>query len=428
MNQDYKSRYLDINPAGKAFLVHRDAYRSAEVFELEKEKVLYKTWIILGHESEIAKKGDFVSRTVIDKDLIFNRDRKGNVHAFYNSCRHRGPAVCRDKSGNRKTFVCPYHGWVYRDDGVLLTTGSEASDATFPDGFCEGKTTLMPVPRLEEYAGFYFVNFDADAESLESFLDGAGDRLQMITEQSTAGLEVISGVHEYEISANYKLLCENSYDGSHLGPVHESYLEYMMDVIKDSGIELDTSGIARSFGHGHACFETNVRSGRPVAQWIPTMGEDVREEVEEKRREIVSRLGEDRAKTLCDKQRNMVIFPNSIINDQQSILVRSIIPLAQNRMLVRAWTMGTKDESAQLRAVRLQNMLSFLGPAGFATPDDVIMLEAAQRGYEAADIEWNDFSKGYYAEEKTLRDGVEDINNELQMRTYWLEWDRMMTA
>jgi p-cumate 2,3-dioxygenase subunit alpha len=426
-NTPYQSRYLQIDPENRSFLVHRDAYRSPDVFELEKEKVLYKSWIILGHESEIAKPGDFVTRTIVDKDILFNRDRKGEVHAFFNSCRHRGPAVARDKKGNRKSFVCPYHGWVYRDDGQLLTTGSDASDATFPPGFCE-KTALVPVPRLESHAGFYFINFDPEAEDLLTFLDGSADRLQLIADQSAESMEVIRGCHEYEINANYKLLCENSYDGSHLGPVHESYIEYMMDVMKGSGMKLDTSGQALSFGHGHACFEIVIKAGRAVAQWIPSMGEAVKEEVEAKKREVIGRLGEERGSIVCETHRNMVIFPNSIINDQQSVLVRSIVPLSHNRMMVRAWTLGPSDESAALREVRLMNMLSFLGPGGFATPDDVAMLELAQRGYEATNVEWNDFSKGYTAEEKTERDGVADVNDELQMRAYWIEWDRKMNA
>jgi p-cumate 2,3-dioxygenase subunit alpha len=426
VNKSYSSQYLELDPEQGTFMVHRDAYRNPQVFQLEKEKVLYKSWIILAHESEIENRGDFITRTVIDKDLILNRDRKGNVNAFFNSCRHRGPAVCRDKSGNRKTFACPYHGWIYRDDGQLISTGSDAADATFPEGFCDGRVSLMAVPRLEVHAGFYFVNFDADSQSLESFLADAGDRLQLINDQSAAGMEVIRGCHEYEINSNYKLLCENSYDGYHLGPVHQSYVEYMMDVMK--GQDLNYQGVARSFGNGHACFEIGIRAGRPVAQWIPSMGDEVRAEVEAKRDEVIGRLGEERGELVCNTHRNMVIFPNSIINDQQSVLVRSIIPLAYNRMLVRAWTLGPKDESERLREVRLLNMLSFLGPGGFATPDDVAMLESAQRGYEATNVEWNDFSKGFSADEKTSGGGVADVDNEMQMRAYWLEWDRMMTA
>ena len=425
-NGCYRSQYLDIDAQAGKFRVHRDAYRDAGVFNTEKQKILYRSWIILGHASEIAKPGDFISRTVIDKDVILNRDRKGEVRAFFNSCRHRGPAVCRDRAGNRKTFVCPYHGWVYRDDGVLISTGSAESDATFPDGFCKGGTALQAVPRLEEFAGFYFVCFHPDVESLAEFLADAADQLQMISDQSSEGLEVIRGCHEYEINGNYKLLCENSYDGYHLATVHQSYMEYLMDVMK--GAKINPSGVARSFGNGHACFETGIQAGRPVAQWIPSMGEGVREEIEAKRAEVIGRLGEERGNLVCNTHRNMVIFPNSVINDQQSVLIRSILPLSHNRMLVRAWTMGPVDESEKLREIRLQNMLSFLGPGGFATPDDVAMLELAQRGYEATDVEWNDFSKGFGPEEKTARGGLDNYNNELQMRAYWLQWDQMMTA
>ena len=425
-NGKYQSAYLDIDAEQRRFLVHRDAYRDPQVFELEKNKVLYKSWIILGHESEISGHGDFVTRTVVDKDLIFNRDRKGVVRAHFNSCRHRGPAVCRDKQGNRKTFACPYHGWVYRDDGILLSTGSEVSDATFPSSLLDGNFGLMSVPRLEEHAGFYFVNFNTDAEPLIEFLDDAADRLQLIADQSGAGMEVIRGIHEYEINSNYKLLCENSYDGYHLGPTHQSYVEYLMTVMK--GIDMAAVGRAKSFGHGHACFETPIRAGRAVAQWIPSMGEEARVAIEAKREEVAGRLGEERARTVCETHRNMVIFPNSVINDQQSVLVRSIVPTAHNRMHVRAWTLAPRDEPRLLREIRLENMLSFLGPGGFATPDDVAMLEAAQRGYEATDVEWNDLSKGFGPEEQTAKGGETDWANELQMRAYWLEWDRLMTA
>ena len=425
-NGRYQSEYLNVDAEQNLFRVHRDAYRDPQVFELEKKKVLHKSWIILGHESEIPKNGDFVTRTVVDKDLIFNRDRKGAVRAHFNSCRHRGPAVCRDKQGNRKTFACPYHGWVYRDDGVLLSTGSEASDATFPKSLIDGCFGLMPAPRLESHAGFFFVNFDPDAEPLLDFLDDAADRLQLIADQSGEGMEVIRGTHEYEINGNYKLLCENSYDGYHLGPTHQSYVEYLMTVMK--GIDMAAVGRAHSFGHGHACFETPIRAGRAVAQWIPSMGEEARVAIEAKRDEVTARLGDNRAKIVCETHRNMVIFPNSVINDQQSVLVRSIVPTAHNRMHVRAWTLAPRDEPRLLREIRLENMLSFLGPGGFATPDDVAMLEAAQRGYEATDVEWNDFSKGYGPGEQTAKGGETDWANELQMRAYWLEWDRLMTA
>ena len=282
---------------------------------------------------------------------------------------------------------------------------------------------------VDSHAGFYFVNFskEDEVEPLLDFLGESADRLDLINEQSAVGMEVVRGVHEYEINANYKLLCENSYDGYHLFTTHESYVEYMMQVLKGSDFDPGIKGICKTFGNGHACFETPIKAGRAVAQWLPTWGEEARELIDAKRAEILGRMGEGRGNDICDLHCNMVIFPNSIINDQQTVLARTIIPVAANKMIVRAWSLAPADEVPALRKIRLENVLSFLGPAGFATPDDVSMLEWCQKAYESTDVEHNDFCKGFCTDEKTLKgDGAWD--DEMQMRAYWLKWDEMMSA
>jgi hypothetical protein len=56
------------------------------------------------------------------------------------------------------------------------------------------------------------------------------------------------------------------------------------------------------------------------------------------------------------------------------------------------------------------------------------MLELCQRGFENAEVEWNDISKGFRPEENTLRDFDEHYDNELQMRAYWFRWNEIMSA
>jgi len=123
----------------------------------------------------------------------------------------------------------------------------------------------------------------------------------------------------------------------------------------------------------------------------------------------------------------MVIFPNSVMNDQQSIFIRSMIPISVNEMVVRAWPLGPVNEAPELRRIRIEGALSFLGPGGFATPDDVEMLELCQRGYEMGGIPWNDISKGFTAGEETPS-GEDKLMNELQMRAYWSQYDKIMSA
>jgi len=421
----YRSRYLWLDRERGRFLVHRSAYTSPAIFEEEKRRILRTSWIVLGHDCELPDKGDFIVRSVVDRELIFNRDVNGRVNAFFNTCRHRGASICREPRGNRKRFVCAYHGWAYRSTGELFDQHAEHG---YGERFKEGGFyDLLQVPRLEQRAGFWFVCFDKDAPPLAEYLAGAGDMLDSIAEHSAAGLQVVRGCHEYEIKANYKLICENSYDGYHLDLTHMSYVDYMKTMVKGL-TAIDIRGRALSLGNGHACFELRIPTGRPVAQWLPVWGEEARLEVEAKKRELEQRLGPEKAERLANVNRNMVIFPNSIINDQQTILMRTVTPTAHNRMIIRAWSFGPADETPVLRRIRNECVLSFLGPGGFATPDDVEMLELCQRGFETGDVEWNDISKGFHAEENTLRDENPHYDNELQMRAYWYRWDQIMSA
>ena len=425
--QSYRSPYLWLDRERGRFLVHRSAYTSPDVFEEEKRRILRRSWIVLGHESEVRNKGDFIVRAVIDRELIFNRDVDGNVNAFFNSCRHRGAAICREPRGNRKRFVCPYHGWAYKSSGELF---DQHATFGYGDRFNEGGFyDLQRVPRIGQRAGFYFVNFDPGAIPLDEYLADAGPNLDAIADQSAVGMEVVRGCHEYEIKANYKLICENSYDGYHLELTHSSYVDYMRTMMRGVPVsEMNIHGGARALGNGHACFELEIPTGRPVAQWLPVWGEEARDAIEAKKKELEARLGQARAGRIAVTNRNMVIFPNSIINDQQTVLLRTVTPTAHNRMIIRAWSIGPADEGPVLRRIRNEGALSFLGPGGFATPDDVEMLELCQKGYETSDVEWNDISKGFRPDENSLNDSDEHFDNELQMRAYWTRWDQLMSA
>jgi len=93
----------------------------------------------------------------------------------------------------------------------------------------------------------------------------------------------------------------------------------------------------------------------------------------------VAKHGEARAARMADTNRNMLIFPNLVVNDIMAVTVRTFMPLSPSRMDVTAWELAPRGELPQLRQRRLDSFLTFLGPAGFATPDDVEALESASR-------------------------------------------------
>ncbi|HEX9836323.1 MAG TPA: SRPBCC family protein, partial [Alphaproteobacteria bacterium] len=162
--------------------------------------------------------------------------------------------------------------------------------------------------------------------------------------------------------------------------------------------------------------------GRPVAAWIPIYGEDAKPEMAAIRAELIARLGEERATRICDTNRNLVVFPNLVLNDGSSVTVRTFQPAGPDRMRVTAWALGPKEESASARARRLDSFLTFYGPGGFATPDDVEALESVQQGLAATEVRWSEISRGMNKEGEQLN------TDELHLRTFWRRWNALMTA
>src|SRR5437762_12092588 len=117
-------RFVRVDPERGRFQVKRQVFIDPAVFVEEKRKLLERSWLLVGHESEIPNPNDFVVRQVLDKTLIFARGRDGVVRALLNTCPHRGAAVCRERQGNRRNFTCGYHGWVFRNTGELADTAS----------------------------------------------------------------------------------------------------------------------------------------------------------------------------------------------------------------------------------------------------------------------------------------------------------------
>ena len=258
--------------------------------------------------------------------------------------------------------------------------------------------------------------------------------LDSMCDQSEAGLTVLKGEHSYSINANFKYLCENSYDGYHLLPVHVSYLEFLDDRLKASGADSAVNFIAnlykkqgrgRGLGNGHGALESWVPTGRPVASWIPPWGPEVKKEIDAKRSWLEGRYGKEKSDFISDVQKNLVIFPNLVINDNVGMIIRTIEPTSASSMRVASWALGLPDESEALRAIRLDNFVSFLGPAGFGSADDIEMLELCQRGIEHTPVEWNELSKGMNGAEDS-RVEVCGPADEGQMRAYWAQWDRMI--
>lgn len=404
------------------FKVNRAVFTEESILQLERQVIFDHSWLYLGHLSEVEKPGQFVTRKVAGRPLIFSRDRNGTLHAFLNTCSHRGAVVCREHAGKRKTFQCGYHGWVYDDLGHLIDMPGRESMA--PGCIENGSMHLREVPRMAEYCGFVFISFDPEICGLEEYLAGACEVLELMSQHGEHGMEIVGGSHEYGIGANWKLLQENSADAYHTMTTHASYLDYV-NARDGERVPVDpkvAAGWARDLGNGHAVIESEgaMPWGRPYARWVPGWGEEAKEEIDEIARGLIARLGEKRGRFIAKGDRNTLIFPNFVVNDTLAITVRTFYPTRADYVEVTGWSLAPKGESPASRERRMRNFVEFFGPAGFATPDDVEMLELCQQGYANAHaVEWNDISRGMLKETPAK-------NDELQMRTFWRKWHQQM--
>ena len=417
MNADNAHPALLVDPAQRIFKVARRNFVDHEIFEAEKEKIFDRCWLYLGHSSELPKPGDFISRSVAGRSILFTRDAKGQLRALLNTCPHRGAQVCRERKGNAKSFQCFYHGWVFGADGKLR---SQPGEDSYPEGF-KGRDTsnMQAVTRYESYRDFNFVSFDPNIIPLVDYLGNAKEYLDVICDQTDAGMSIVAGSQEYSIRANWKLLTENSIDGYHAMTTHASYFDILMNST-DNMSSGTGGGFGYDLGNGHAVLEYSAPWGRPVAQWISAWGEKGRAEIDAIYNNLVRRHGEERAKRISKLNRNMFIFPNLVINDIMAVTVRTYYPTAPDYMQISSWSLAPKGESEWLSKYRLHNFLEFLGPGGFATPDDAEALEHCQRGFaNFQDVPWNDISKGMNSKRPIHRD-------ELQMRVFWTQWNNQM--
>jgi phenylpropionate dioxygenase-like ring-hydroxylating dioxygenase large terminal subunit len=204
----------------------RAFYADPAVFERDLERVFFRHWHCLAHESVIPNPGDFELFPLGGEAVILSRGADGGVHAMLNVCRHRGAEVCTRPKGNAKVFVCPYHAWAYSSDGSLRAARLMPKDF---DRAAHGLRKLHV--RVAE--GLVFVSFaerpldfDPVAQSLRTSCGQYGWAQAKVAHRQT-----------YALDANWKLAVENYVECYHCGPAHPEYsqthaLEKPLEVIE----------------------------------------------------------------------------------------------------------------------------------------------------------------------------------------------------
>ena len=379
---------VDDRPEAGLFRVHRSAMTSEALFALEQERIFAHAWLYVAHASEFDAVSVLV-RCVGNRTVQLVR-ADGVLQAFLHSCPACGAALdpVADPAGG---------GWCAADDRFW------------------GRADLEPIPQVDDYRGFVFACLDAHAGPLSAYLGGVTEYIDLVVDQSEVGMRVLPGSQEFGFRANWKLYVENVLDTYHVLPVHQTYFQYLAG--RGGGVKYHgrRDGTARALGSGHAVAELEASYARPVARWDPTFGEESRPEIEAIRARLVALHGEGRAYRMADTIRLTLTFPNFILADIAALTIRSVTPIAPDRTVVQSWALAPVEESDRLLKRRLESYLAFIGPGGFATPDDVEAVESCQAGFAASAVEWSDLSRGVHRSPNPNHD-------EVQLQTFWRHW------
>ena len=207
------------------------AYTDEAIYKKELDRLFYKAhWSYIGLEAEVPNPGDFKRTVIGERSVVMTRDMDGSLHVVENVCAHRGMQFCRERHGNKKELVCPYHQWNYSLKGDLQ--GVPFRRGVKQDGKVNGgmpkefKTEDHGLNKLKvaTRGGVVFASFDHDVESFEDYL--GPDILSYFDRLFNGRKLTILGYNRQRIPGNWTLMQENIKDPYHPGLLPTWFVTY----------------------------------------------------------------------------------------------------------------------------------------------------------------------------------------------------------
>jgi phenylpropionate dioxygenase-like ring-hydroxylating dioxygenase large terminal subunit len=195
--------------------VSRHVYTDPVQFELERERVLNRTWLLAGRSSQVAEPGDWLSFESHGETVVITRQPDGSLAAFHNVCQHRGPSFVTALQGcGARRFSCPYHGWVYDTTGRLVGVPER-------DDFSEEQLAGLSAPAVaaQEWGGWVWVHLADDRPNV-SLIDWIGSEIgQDLGRFRMEEMELLE-VIEWDVPVSYKAIVDGFNEIYHTAALH----------------------------------------------------------------------------------------------------------------------------------------------------------------------------------------------------------------
>ncbi len=414
--------------------VHRDIYLSAQVFELEMQRLWRRAWLFVGHESQIPEAGDYVTCVLAGQPVIMLRGLDGAIGVWLNRCAHKGAPLVGDTQGrSARVLRCPYHGWTFNLDGSLASTplrsGYEAG------GFEQSaaRAGLSPWGEVQVYRGFVFARAEPGDPGFADHLGELLPALDLLADRSPRGrLVVAGGVIRTSIAANWKIYLENINDAVHPVTTHASATLSARAVWESEPREGSPPLAMRQllpFGSGYSFFEQ--MGGRVLPHGHSLLGTQQSlhtsyTDLGDYGLALREAHGEARAsQVLAFTPQNVVFYPSMALKGTPQVM-RVLRPVAADRTVIEAWAFQPEGApEALLESALLYNRQVF-SPMSVVAHDDLYLFEGIQRSLVARGNPWVSLHRGVRGagDERLPRD-VSGVDEAL-LRNQYQAWREAM--
>jgi len=362
-------------------------FSDPEIYQLELERLFAKTWNIVGHESEIPKPGDFVTRTIGDDPVIVVRRRDGKIDVLLNACTHRGTLVVREEAGNASVFRCIYHGWIFNLDGTVR--GMPWKEQLYPEG-TDFDRLALPKARVGVQSGIIFANWDESAPSLDDYLGDYKLYMDLIFDKLPGGMEVLGPPQRFVVDANWKTSAEQfGGDAYHAGQLHRDLAKLIpgADPTNPEHWQMLAPKVSTAGGHNIICFDINrIFKMLTGVEELPSLEE--RLEILPPPgvpREMLDQLKKHRTKeelefVMTNAPSNGGIFPCGGVWNMFNPLAdgfpapflsfRTYLPAGPDKFEFCMWVLVAKGASQEYRDLMMRSTSFSQGAGGFIEGDD----------------------------------------------------------
>lgn len=412
--------------------ISREIFVNEDLYQQEQEQVFARAWLCIGHESQIPQPGDFFVTSMGEESVILARDSKGVVHAFLNTCTHRGMKVCRYDEGNTSVFTCPYHGWGFANDGRLV--GVPYYREAYHEQLDRSQWGLIEVAQLSNYKGSIWATWDKEAPPLLDYLGDMRLYLDVLLDcrdGREGGSEVLGGIQKWYMPCNWKFAAENF-----IGDAYHNISHRSVDMVgigpsgrgRRDDERQGTESLAISmpeWGHGALAFlQSEDLPYTPTYQDNPLVEEYFRYVYEERQR----RLGKG-ARLLG---RVGTVFPNMSFLSRQPRSIAVWHPRGAMRTEAWRWFLVDADAPQEVKDLLRHYYMRYSGPGGLTEQDDMEnwnYASAASKGVIARRYHYNyQMGMGYESEHPEVPGQVTVGMSEQNQRGFYRRWAECMAA